>query len=186
MRQRTGWHTLIVHDEIEQDEMRRPTRSRTREVEGVPTRGASRPVLRCWPDGGRFVSHCIATLLVPILLSSGLLLFPTSCTCGSRVPHQHALYGLGDHQHSNRPTKRAAPAVPPRSVRQLAADRAVDTDAQLTAPVSVASATADSGQFERPSQPAPAPDDGAAPIQVPIATLSARHQPRPDPPPPRR
>ena len=186
MRQRTGWHTLVVHDEVEQNEMRRPTQSRTREVEGVPTRGSSRPVLRCWPDGGRFVSQCIVTLLVPILLSSGLLLFPTTCTCGSRVPHQHALYGLGHHHHSNRPTKREVPAVPSRSVQPMATDRAAATDAKLTAPVSVASTTADTGLFERPPQPAPAADDGAAPIQAQIATLSARHQPRPDPPPPRR
>ena len=170
-------------NELEQDDKRQPTGSRACRVADMLTRGSARSAVRMGTGDEGLLSQWLARLLIPILLSSGLLLFPTTCACGSSMPHEHALYGLGHHHHTNRPTETAA--APARSARDLTDVRMTRPDVKLTSPVSVAGATADYGLLERPPQAVTTPVGDSAAIQAPIVTLSARYRPRPDLPPPR-
>ncbi len=43
----------------------------------------------------------LLTLLVPLGLTAGLLTFPTVCSCGEPLPHDHALFMLADHHHDS-------------------------------------------------------------------------------------
>jgi hypothetical protein len=40
-----------------------------------------------------------STLIVPAVLATALLSFPTSCTCGAEYPHEHPLFGIAGHHH---------------------------------------------------------------------------------------
>lgn len=41
----------------------------------------------------------ISTLLLPALLISSLLSFPSTCRCGAELPHTHSIFGLAGHSH---------------------------------------------------------------------------------------
>ncbi|HEX5165798.1 MAG TPA: hypothetical protein VFV93_10415 [Thermomicrobiales bacterium] len=40
-----------------------------------------------------------STLIMPAVLATALLSFPTTCTCGAEYPHEHPLFGITGHHH---------------------------------------------------------------------------------------
>lgn len=42
----------------------------------------------------------ISSLLLPALLISSLLSFPSNCRCGAELPHTHSLFSLAGHTHT--------------------------------------------------------------------------------------
>ena len=52
----------------------------------------------------------ISSLLLPALLISSLLSFPSSCRCGAELPHVHGLFSLAGHSHTGTGTGTGADA----------------------------------------------------------------------------
>lgn len=48
-----------------------------------------------------FTRLAASTLIVPAVLVTGLLSFPTTCTCGADYPHEHPLFGIAGHHHGH-------------------------------------------------------------------------------------
>lgn len=40
-----------------------------------------------------------STLIMPAVLATAMLSFPTTCTCGAEYPHEHPLFGIAGHHH---------------------------------------------------------------------------------------
>jgi hypothetical protein len=49
------------------------------------------------------------TLIVPATLVTGLLTFPTTCTCGAEQPHEHSIFGIADHHHGGQHVRNDGP-----------------------------------------------------------------------------
>jgi hypothetical protein len=114
-----------------------------------------------------------STLILPAVLATAMLSFPTTCTCGAEYPHEHPLFGIAGHHHG--PT---GPTDEPKRRTEVA-------HASVEGP----SVQASSGSAALSLTAIPTANTRIQPIPRPLLTFAAMHAPdgthaTPDVPPP--